>query len=149
LIDVLKNLLAGFIGGFCAWFLADFGAKPFRRFFDLRSEVNRCLVQYGNVQARAKWKGDYSQREVTNISPEEDARLTEAQHAFRNLGAEMRAFANVEYFGNRIVRRWGYNADEIASALIAYSNEISTYGKHRFETHKRLETLLRIRAEAS
>jgi hypothetical protein len=59
------------------------------------------------------------EREPTNISPEENARLIEAEKAFRNLGAEMRAFANADRFANRIVRGLGYNADAIAGALIA------------------------------
>jgi hypothetical protein len=96
---VLETLLTGFVGGVAAWFFADYVAKPLRRFFDLRREVNRCLVNYGNLQARFKLTD--SVREQTNISPEEDARLTEAEKAFRNLGAEMRAFANADRLAYR------------------------------------------------
>jgi hypothetical protein len=91
---VLETLITGFVGGVAAWFFTDYVAKPLRRFFDLRREVNRCLVYYGNLPARFKLTD--SVREQTNISPEEDARLTEAEKAFRNLGAEMRAFANAD-----------------------------------------------------
>jgi hypothetical protein len=131
-------------------FFTDYVTKPLRRFFDLRREVNRCLVYYGNLQARFKLTDDYSVREKTNISPEEDARLTEAEKAFRNLGAEMRAFANGDRLAYLIVRRsLGYDADQIAGALIAYSNNISTYGHARFNSLKRLESLLSIRAESA
>jgi hypothetical protein len=139
---VLETLLTGFVGGVAAWFFTDYVAKPLRRFFDLRREVNRCLVYYGNLQARFKLTD--SVREQTNISPEEDARLTEAEKAFRNLGAEMRAFANADRLAHRMLCGLGYDADQIAGALIAYSNNVSTYGQARFDAHTRLEKLLRV-----
>ena len=147
--EVLETLVTGFFGGVCAWFSTDYVSKPLRRFFDLRREVNRCLVYYGNVQARATLSADSLRREPTNISSEEDAQLTEAQNAFRNLGAEMRAFANGDRLANGMARHLlGYDADRIASALIGYSNNISTYSAARFETHSQVETLLRLRAES-
>ncbi|MGA8323276.1 MAG: hypothetical protein WB774_21290 [Xanthobacteraceae bacterium] len=91
---------------------------------------------------------DYSVCEQTNISSEEDARLTEVEKAFRNLGAEMRAFANADRLAYRMVCGLGYDADQIAGALIAYYNSISTYGQARFNAQTRLEKLLRIRAES-
>jgi hypothetical protein len=148
--DVLKTLVTGFVGGVGAWFFTDYVAKPLRRFVDLRHEVNRCLVYYGNVQARATLSSDSLRRGPTNISPEEDARLTEAQNAFRDLGAKMRAFVHGYPLANRMVRSClGYDADQIANALIGYSNSISTYGAPRFATHSQLEKLLRIRAEST
>ena len=75
---------------------------------------------------------------------EEDTRLTEAEKAFRNLGAEMRAFANADRLAYRMVCGLGYDADQIAGALIAYSNNVSTYGMARFDAHTRLEKLLRV-----
>jgi hypothetical protein len=139
---VLETLLTGFVGGVAAWFFTDYVAKPLRRFFDLRREVNRCLAYYGNLPARFKLTD--SVREQTNISPEEDARLTEAEKAFRNLGAEMRAFANADRLAYRMLCGLGYDADQIAGALIAYSNNVSTYGMARFDAHTRLEKLLRV-----
>ena len=139
---MLETLLTGFVGGVAAWFFTDYVAKPLRRFFDLRREVNRCLAYYGNLPARFKLTD--SVREQTNISSEEDARLTEAEKAFRNLGAEMRAFANADRLAYRMLCGLGYDADQIAGALIAYSNNVSTYGMARFDAHTRLEKLLRV-----
>ena len=68
-------------------------ARGLRRFFDLRRDVNRRLVEYGDVLARAKMDGDM--RVPLDISPVEDARLTEAQVVLRGLAGEMRAFANL------------------------------------------------------
>ena len=142
---MLGTLITGFIGGVCAWFLTDYVAKPLRRFFDLRREINRCLVNYGNVQSRAEWTP--IGRVSAKISPEEDAQLTKAQNAFLKLGAEMRAFANGDRLTNRVVRALGCDADRIASALVAYSNQISTSGELRYSAHRRLQKLLRIRGE--
>ena len=71
----------------------------------------------------------------------------EAQDTFRRLGGEIRAFANVEYFPNRVVTWLGFDPDEIAKALIGYSNNIDTYGEGRNLFHKRIENLLRIRSD--
>ena len=145
---MFETVLMGFIGGVCGWFFTDFLTKPLRRFFDLRREVNRCLVRYGNVSARAKSIDDYRQEELP-ISPQDDARLTEAHNALRDLAAEMRAFANCEKVADRIVAYLGYDADAIASALIGYSNSIFVYGKQRSDSHDRVEKLLGIRTHAA
>jgi hypothetical protein len=71
----------------------------------------------------------------------------EAQDTFRRLGGEMRAFAVAEYFPNRVVTWFGFDPDEIAKALIGYSNQIDTYGEGRNSFHKRIENLLRIRSD--
>jgi hypothetical protein len=146
---MLGSLFIGFVGGIGAWFFTDNVTKPLRRFFDLRREVNRCLVYYGNVMPRFKLTDEFSMRELTDISPEEDARLREAEKAFRNLGAEMRAFANADRLAYRLVCDLGYDADQIAGALIAYSNNLSTYGRYRFDSLARLEKLLRIRTTSA
>ena len=141
---MLETLFTGFIGGACAWLLTDFVAKPYRRFFDLRREICRCLVVYGNVSAREKMDGDVRARIA--IPSAEDDRLTEAQKVFRNLAGEMRAFANAEILANWFVKQRGYDADEIASSLIGYSNEVATYGESRNYYRDRAEKLLRIRS---
>jgi hypothetical protein len=106
------------------------------------------LTAASSIMATCKrgsnWTDDNSVREQTDISPEEDTRLTEAEKAFRNLGAEMRAFANADRLAYRMVCGLGYDANQIAGALIAYSNSVSTYGQARFEAHTRLERLLRV-----
>jgi len=142
---VLGTLLTGFIGGVCAWFLTDYVAKPVRRFFDLRRQVNRCLLYCDNVQPRAEWSP--IGRVSTKISPEDDAKLTTAQNALMKLGGEMRAFANGDRLANQVVRALGCDADKIAGALVAYSNQISTSGELRYSAQRRLQKLLRIRGE--
>ena len=139
------GFVLGAIGAACAWLLAEFVGRPFRQFFDLRREVSRRLVQFDKVMARAKMTGDV--REPIVLSPEENARLTEAQETFRDLASQMRAFVNAEYFANRIVSFFGFDAYEASTALIGFSNEISTYGERRAHYRVRVESLLRIRSD--
>ena len=68
-------------------------ARGLRRFFDLRRDVNRRLGEYGDVLARAKTDDDMCV--PLDISPVEDARLTEVQVVLSGLAGEMRAFANL------------------------------------------------------
>jgi hypothetical protein len=65
---MLETLLTGILGGICGWFANDFIGKPLRRFYDLRSEVGRCLLYYGNVTARGRWVNAY-QFETNDITP--------------------------------------------------------------------------------
>jgi hypothetical protein len=141
-----SGFLFGAIGAFLVWLLTEFVGRPFRRFFDLRSEVSRRLVQFDNVFARAKMV-DATRRETIELSPTEDARLTAAQDAFRDLASQMRAFSQAEWLAELIVRHvFKFDAFEVSKALIGYSNEISTYGQMRADFKSRIQTLLRIRA---
>ena len=76
-------------------------------------------MQFDNVPARAK-KVDNTRREPTGLTEGEEARLTEAQNALRDLASQIRAFAQAEPFAEWIVRRVGYDAAEISKALIGY-----------------------------
>ena len=141
-------VLAAF-GAAIAWFLTAFVGGPIRRFYDLRREVNRCLVEYGNVLARHRERRDDDGvvgRQRIDLPTVEEARLTEAQTKFRNLAAEMRAFYHGELFANWVVTKLGYDTNRIASALIGYSNEMSTYGGSRARHHEQIEKLLGISA---
>jgi hypothetical protein len=132
------------MGAFLAWLLTEFVGRPFRQFFDLRREVSRRLVQFDNVFARAKMVE--GKREPIELSTDEEARLTEAQEIFRDLASQMRAFAQAEFFSDRAVRVFRFNAFDASKALVGYSNEISTYGNGRWMYKNQLERLLRIRS---
>jgi len=143
-------VLAAF-GGAIAWFLTAFVGGPIRRFYDLRREVNRCLVEYGNVLARHRERrlsddDGVVTRQRIDLSTVEEARLSEAQTKFRNLAAEMRAFYHGELFANWVVTKLGYDTNKIASKLIGYSNDMSTYGGGRSRHHQQIEKLLGISA---
>jgi hypothetical protein len=139
------GFLLGLIGAALAWLFTEFLGRPFRQFFDLRREVNSALVRYGNVKARSQANGDH--RTLIELAGPDEERLMEAQATFRRLGGEMRAFANVEYFPNRVATWLRFDSNEIAKALIGYSNNIDTYGEGRNLFLKRIETLLRISSD--
>ena len=48
----LPNFVWGVLGAAVTWPVVEFVARPFRQFYDIRRQVNRCLVMYGNVGAR-------------------------------------------------------------------------------------------------
>jgi len=123
----------------------NFFGRPFRQFFDLRREVNSNLVRFGNVKARSQANGDH--RTLIELARPDEERLMEAQATFRRLGGEMRAFAVAEYFASPVVTWFGFDPDEIAKALIGYSNNIDTYGEGRNLFHKQIEKLLRISSD--
>jgi len=106
---------------------------------DARREVNHCFVKYGNVPVHeVDEDGDpigYSKQ------------IREASTAYRNLAAEMCSFAYGEYYANAVVNWLGYDPDKIATALIAYSNQLITPGLERANWRSQIEKLLKIKAE--
>jgi hypothetical protein len=133
------------LGAAVAWPVVEFVARPFRQFYDIRRQVNRCLVMYGNVSARSVID-QRGKRKAIDLSREENDRLVEAQIALRGLAADMRAFANGEYLANLAVKAFGYDANKIASALISYSNNIVAAGQAKADAGNRVERLLGIRS---
>jgi hypothetical protein len=139
------GFVLGAVGAIVAWLATEFIGRPFRRFFDLRSEIARRLVQFDNVSGRMRMV-DGTNREYVELSPSQDARLTEAENTFRDLASQMRAFAQAEPIAASIVKRaCRYDAWEASRALIAYSNEISTEGPMRAAFKAQIATLLRIK----
>ena len=139
----MGSFLWGALGAVIGWPLVAFVARPFREFFDIRRQVNRSLVKYGNVMAR--YKHENGELKAVKLSKHEDERLTAAQDEARSLAADMRAFANGEYLANRVVEWFDYHPNKIASALIGYSNNLSTYGHGRDQSTSQVEKLLRIK----
>jgi hypothetical protein len=140
---MFQTLFTGFVGGVFAWIFTEFVAKPLLRFSELRREVTRCLVVYGNVGGRTE-VDKAGKPKTLKLSAKEVARLVEAQNAFRDLSGKMYGFASVDAFANRIVTKFGYDADQIAAALMGFSNEITSKGEGRAHFRNRIEKLLRL-----
>jgi hypothetical protein len=140
------SFLFGGLGVLIGWPVVEFIARPFRQFFDIRRQVNRCLVNYGNVSARS---GMDQSGKMTPLTPTEDEneRLLEAQNTIRGLAADMRAFANGEPLANPLVNMFGFDANRIASELIGLSNNLVTYGEARDASRRKVEQLLRIKSD--
>jgi len=141
----LPDFVWGALGAAVAWPVVEFVARPFRQFYDMRRQVNRCLVMYANVGARSVINQQGLQKS-TDLSTEEDDRLVEAQTALRGLAADMRAFANGEYLANLAVKAFGYDANKTASALISYSHSIAVAGQAKADASNQIERLLGIRS---
>jgi len=139
-----SGFVLGTIGAIVAWLTTEFIGRPFRRFFDLRSETARRLVPFDNVFARMRMV-DGLHREPIELSPSQDARLTEAENIFRDLASQMRAFTQAEPIAASIVKHvCRYDAWDASRALIGYSNEISTEGPMRASFKAQVGKLLRI-----
>jgi hypothetical protein len=80
------GFVLGAIGAILAWLTTEFIGRPFRRFFDLRSVIARRLVQFDNVLGRMRMV-DGLHRETIELSPSQDARLTEPKILFAILRA--------------------------------------------------------------
>jgi hypothetical protein len=134
----LGSVFCGALG----WTATSFVGGPVRKFFDLRGEVIRRLIEFGNVGAR--WKGSRaSPNEIMDRSEKEIARLEDAQRVFRDLASQMRAFAENEFLAMKLVRLW-YDPRNASDGLIGFSTELDTYGESRASRRKLIETALRI-----
>ena len=126
--SALVPLLWGTVSVLIGWPFVEFVARPFRQFFDIRRQVARALVNYGNVGARSvrtqtgEWK-------TIDLHPEDDAQLVKAQEAYRGLAADMRAFANGEHLAYWAVKGFRYDANIIASALISLEVNLPVKGE--------------------
>jgi hypothetical protein len=126
--------IVGFVAaGAMGWFGTAFLGRPIRHFFDLRGEVIRRWTQCANV--RARWKEDPSKTWQTVEEPgftEADAkRLEEAEGIFRELGSQMRAFAQNETLAVWIVKLLRYDPVMASAGLIGMSHSLATYGHNR------------------
>jgi hypothetical protein len=143
--SALVPLLWGTVSVLIGWPFVEFVARPFRQFFDMRRQVARALVNYGNVGARSV-RTQTGESETVHLHENDAARLVKAQEAYRGLGADMRAFANGEWLAYWVVRGFGYDANIIASALISLSTNLPVKGTDLHESRKSVEQLLRIRS---
>src|SRR4051812_39017109 len=105
--DVWSTAGAFALGG-VGWLTVSFIGAPFRKFFDLRSEVIYKSVVYANVAAREKQSPDGT-TEILERSEDEIERLHEAQDTFRDLAAQMGALALNEPLAMLLVRARGYD----------------------------------------
>jgi hypothetical protein len=100
------------------------------RFFDLRTEIRRVMILYDNVTARWREAGTVADS-VDNMTPHNFDRLQEAENQFRDLGSQVRAFADTQSPTCFFLRWLGFDARKASSGLIGLSNTVNTYGKTR------------------
>jgi hypothetical protein len=142
-IDLWSTITTLALGG-AGWLVTSFVGRPFMQFHDLRNDVIRKSVLYANVRASKKASRDDQVLHVQLDNAERD-RLREAQDAFRDPAARMRAFALNEPFAMRLVKWRGYDPMKASSALLGVSNTIATYGSDRAAAADTLQQVLRFR----
>jgi hypothetical protein len=83
-VDAALQAVGSFAAAAFAWVALEFVGRPLRKFFDLRGEIIRRLIEFTNIRARWKEIPDSSgaisgEREALDLSEAEIARLEEAQ----------------------------------------------------------------------
>jgi hypothetical protein len=137
------SILAGFTGGVVSWFVTEFIAHPFRRFFQMKSEIYQCVLFYGNVHAPIDERGKPSEK----FTDDDKTRLREAQSKLRQLAMEMQSFAATEYFAARLVVALGYHPMKAGRSLVGYSNSIAVYGDERVQHRENVFAALQLDAD--
>jgi hypothetical protein len=138
-------VLAG-LGWIAAWIGTHFVGQPLLTFRDLRGDVIYKLTLFGNVRARAKEPREdiWSVPDEIKISDEDNERLKQAEHVFRDLASQMRKFATNEPLAVWIVRWRGYDPVKASAGLIGVSNSIGTEGQNKVWQKKTVMEALRI-----
>jgi hypothetical protein len=138
--------------GIGTWVVTNAIGSPILKFFNLRTEVRRTLILYGNVRARWHERDleDFAGEAVaapgapSPLSAEDEERLAAAQLALRELAADMRAFADTLTLASWLLKRVGYDARAASAALMGLSNSIDKYGATRHEKGVAIRTALRL-----
>ncbi|SDS77090.1 hypothetical protein SAMN05444158_3144 [Bradyrhizobium canariense] len=112
------------------WIAFNAIGKPLLRFFDLRTEVRRAMVLYESVCAR--WgEANVLASADKDATPTNFELLQEAERQYRDLAAQVRAFADTQS-PTCIVLRWcGFDIRKASSGLLGLSNATAAYGKTR------------------
>jgi hypothetical protein len=125
----------GTIGvAFIGWIVFNAIGKPLLTFFDLRTEIRRTMILYDNVRARWMPAGEHTRvlaASEVDRTPDNFERLQEAENQHRDLGSQVRAFADTQSPTCIVLRWFGFDVRKASSGLIGLSNAINTYGKAR------------------
>lgn len=104
--------------------------KPVLRFFDLRTEVRRAMFLYENLCAR--WReANVSASANKDATPTNFERLQAAEGEYRDLAAQVRAFADTQSPATVVLRWFGFDIRKASSGLLGLSNAINAYSKTR------------------
>jgi hypothetical protein len=144
-VNNIWSTIGVFALGGVGWLVTSFVGRPFRQFFDLRSEVIHRSVLYAKVAAVKKEFPDGSVESV-DVPEDEIKRLREAVDVFRDLAARMRAFALNEHLAVWFVK-WRYDPWEASTALLRVSNTLHKFGLERRHAKEALERALNFRLE--
>lgn len=126
------NAFGSFLAAAIGWIALEFVARPFRKFFDLRGEIIRLSVQTANIPAQYREpRSTDDNPEIFQLSEDETKRLQAAVATFRDVAAQMTAFAENETYALKLTRILGYNPIAASQALMGISNTRHLYGQSR------------------
>jgi hypothetical protein len=129
MIGTLGSLAAVLI----SWTILNWIGKPLLTFFALRVEVRRIMILYDNVKVR--WMERNNTRVAAiddeDMTPDNIEKLQKAEGQYRELGSQVRAFADTQSMTCILLGLFGFDVRKASSGLIGLSNAISTYGKTR------------------
>jgi|HubBroStandDraft_6_1064221.scaffolds.fasta_scaffold819831_1 hypothetical protein len=143
------SVLVSFAAAAIAWVTLEFVGRPLRKFFDIRGDVIRTIVEFANVRPRFEERdgsspGEIFEEEDTQLSETDMKRLDTARDAFRALGAQLRAFAGNETWAGYVVSWLGYDPLKASSALIGLSNSVDRLNAERRSYEKSVAEALLI-----
>lgn len=135
----------GLAAGFAGWVATEFFAKPFRRGLDLMTEARTRVVIFGNVMARSKSTNpDDSFATHVDLSDAEERRLSSAEASYREMGAQLQAFAKTDRPAAFLLKRLGFDLEDAGRAFIGLSNSVGRYGSMRNNATVHVEKALKI-----
>ena len=79
-----------------SWIVFNAIGRPLLKFLDLRTEVRRTTILYDNVHARWTERDNVLASASEDATPNNFERLQEAEHQYRDLGSQVRAFADTQ-----------------------------------------------------
>ena len=103
-----------------SWIVFNAIGRPLLKFLDLRTEVRRTTILYDNVHARWTERDNVLASASEDATPNNFERLQEAEHQYRDLGSQVRAFADTQSPTCVIIRWPGYDIRKAAASLSAY-----------------------------
>src|SRR5690242_17900310 len=119
------SLLTGIAG----WLVAEFFGRPFRAFFQMRTEIRQEMLRLENVPPpKPHWTyPTYTRDDLDRLmKPSSDAKVT-----FRGLGTRLKAFTETERGATKAVEFLGFNPADAALGLIGLSNVFDKHGEER------------------
>lgn len=117
-MQAISSVAFGLIAGVIGWFAAEFFGKPLRRGLDLCERTRKETIRHGSIITRGS-------PALLNVDPGERTRLREAADMYREVGAELQAFAKTEPLATWALERfWRCQVHEAGIALVAVSNDL-------------------------
>lgn len=129
--------------GALGWFALEFVGRPIRSFFDLRREARRQMLFLANVPA-VPFEDDH----IRKAEPEYQqavAAVRNVERTFRDLGTQLMAFGESEWFAASLVKWAGFNPISAGQGLIGLANNANTYGQERADHRTKVAQALRFK----